>query len=713
MFTDRDWRASDIASYRGQTSSGQSCDGQTLALAQQALDRLGKSDPLPLTTANALLSSSASSSASRPSPASVSVVTTPEPLPLAAGVTPSIPSTSPASLLKTNADFNTDGRADLIWRNYATGQNTVWLMDGATRLSSTTLMSVADLNWRIEGLNDFTGDGKTDIVWRNYVTGQNALWVMDGTTLRSSLYFQPVGDFNWQIQGTVDFTGDDNPDLLWRNYATGENVIWALNGTTLRSTLSLPTVAGTNLRIRAATDLTQDGKPEILWQNDLSGETFIWSLNGTTIASTTFLPAASDANWQIQGAVDSNQDGNPDLLWRNLSTGQNRVWLLDGLKDTGKRSDLLSVGDTNWRVALQDTYTPSSAIKLSDFSFSKLEGDTGTLTVRLTQAPTANVTLTFSTGNFTVVDADSTVANGTQNTLTFTPQNWQTARTVSFIAEKDNTSADRLLGNTVRYTLSGGLTGSGVYELGKVTNTYAPDPTRFNIDLDFRNDPSGFWTPQHRAIAQKAADDWATKIANEWTDFQLDSTLGKLDANSTRPYSFTTKRSVDDLLIFLNPYQGTAGLEAGNGGPDYQFGGWISSPELRPRVGQVALNADSFSATNDPTGWLLYQVVTHEIGHVLGLVGLNWVGYNLVDRATPQTAVFKGEYAKAANGGNYVPLQSQDGANPVTGTYDYSHPADSVQSIMSYGWLYRVYAPTTVDYAMLADSGYRVYGFNA
>jgi hypothetical protein len=32
---------------------------------------------------------------------------------------------------------------------------------------------------------------------------------------------------------------------------------------------------------------------------------------------------------------------------------------------------------------------------------------------------------------------------------------------------------------------------------------------------------------------------------------------------------------------------------------------------------------------------------------------------------------------------------------------------------MSYGWLYRLYAPTQVDYALLADSGYRVNGVNA
>lgn len=694
MSIDRDQYASDRVSCAGQVSASapltsllSSTPGSAHALAISSPDRSG------LTGASA--------------------ATAPEPQPEAAVVaSPSSLLTASSRPLGLNADFNNDGQTDILWRNYATGQNEVWFMNGATHASSAALAPLSDLNWCIEGVNDFTGENNPDIVWRDYATGQNALWIMNGTTLRTGIYLQPVGDANWQIQGTVDFTGDGKPDLLWRNYATGENAIWAFNGTTLTTTAYLPSAVGVNLRIQAAVDLDLDGQPEIIWRNTLSGENFIWWLSGTTIASTTFLPSWSDANWQVQGVVGGSADAKRNLLWRNTATGQNQVWVLDGLKDTGQRVDLPNQ-DANWRIGLQDTFIAPSPVKVSSLSFSGLEGDAGTFKVQLTQAPTSNVTLTFSAGSFTVVDADGSVANGTQNSLTFTPQNWQTARTVSFIDEDDNVSTDRLLGNTVSYTLSGGLTGSAVYELGKVTNTYAPDPNHFNIDLDFRNDPLGFWTPGHRAIAQKAAADWASKIANEWTDFQLNNTLGKLDANSTRPYSFTSKRYVDDLLIFLNPYQGSAGLEAGNGGPDYQFGGWISSPELMPRVGQIALNADSFSDTNDPTGLLLYQVVTHEIGHVLGLVGLDWIGHNLVDSATPQTAVFKGEYSKAANGGNYVALQSQDGANPVTGTYDYSHPSDGVQSILSYGWLYRLDAPTTVDYAMLADSGYRVYGFNA
>ena len=696
MLVDRESRVSDIASYSDQASPAAIPSTTQLSASRSAA---------VLTT-----TSFSQTSASTGSAATVSVVQ-----PTAAAVLPS--SAAAASSRSIAADFNGDGQMDLLWRNYATGQNMVWFMKGETRLSTASLTTVSDLNWRIEGVSDFTNDHKTDIIWRNYATGQNVVWVMDGITSLSSIALASVANLNWQIQGIGDFTGDQQPDLLWRNYATGDDLIWVLKGTTLSSTVSLPTVVGTNLRIQAAADFNGDGTPEILWRNYLSGENFIWSLgastSGFTIASTTFLTANSDLNWQIRGTGDRDGDGKTDIFWRNIATGEDSVWLLNNLTVTSQTPKSSGLSDANWQLALQDTFIPTSAVKLSDRAFSGQEGDSGTFKLQLTQAPTTNVTLTFSTGNFLVVDADGTVANGTQSTITFTPQDWQTARTVSFIAEDDNSSSDRLLGNTVSYTLSGGLTGSATYDLGKVTNTYAPDPTHFNIDLDFRNDSLGFWTATHRAIAQKAADDWASHIANEWTGLQLNNVLNRLDANSSRTYSFTSKRYVDDVLIFLNPYQGNSGLEAGNGGPDYEFGGWISSPDLMPRVGQIAINADSFSATNDPTGWLLYQVVLHEIGHVLGLVGLDWTGYNLEDRSTPQTAVFKGAYAKAANGGNYVPLQSQDGVNSVTGTYDYSHPANSVQSIMSYGWLYRLYAPTTVDYAMLADSGYRVYGFNA
>jgi len=364
------------------------------------------------------------------------------------------------------------------------------------------------------------------------------------------------------------------------------------------------------------------------------------------------------------------------------------------------------------------TSTTTSTLEGVSFStlvFNGNEGATGTFQVQLNlpQAPTSSLTLTFAPGSFLVVDADNNLANGTQNTLTFTPTDWNQTRTVWFIAEKDGVSTDRLTGNTIAYSLNTGSTiTTGTFDIGSVKNTYAPDTTRFNIDLDFRNDTTGFWTEARRAIAQKAADDWVYRIdlgyqiVSEWTGIQLNNAISKIgnDGNYTAQ-TFSTKQYVDDLLVFVNTIN-TAGTAGGYGGPEYEIGGWLTSPDLMPRVGQIAIDP----AVGDR---YLYNAVSHEIGHTLGLVGLNWAGFLQQDLTTPQTAIFKGAYSTAVNGGNFIPLQSQDGPNPVTGTYDYWHPAQSVQSMMSYGWMYSLSAPTILDYAMLADSGYAIAGINA
>lgn len=601
------------------------------------------------------------------------------------------------------ADFNGDGHEDLLWRNSVSGQVVLWLMNGTTLSSAVTLANETSLNWRIQGVGDFTGDNRADILWRNYTTGDNAIWVMDGTRLVSVEFLSPLRDTNWQAQGVADFTRDGRIDILWRNYATGQNAVWTMNGTALVSSVFLPDVPGVNLRVEAIGDLTQDGNVDILWRNYLSGENLVWLMNGLAVSSTHYLMPVSDLNWEIRGIGDFNRNGRVDILWQNSISGLVGAWLMNGLEFD--RVDLLpNQLSANWQITFQETRSPVSPVTVNNLSFSGWEGDRGQFQLRLTQAPSSPVRLTFSTGAFVVVDADGDIRNGTQNSITFTPDDWFVPRTVSFIAEVDGSSQNRLMGNTVAYTLAGGLNGSAAYDLGVAFNTYAPDPTRFNIDLDFRNDYLGFWTPARQAIARQAADDWAVAIANEWADFQLNSTLRRLETSQGRPYSFTSKRYVDDLLVFVNLYQDASGTEPALGGPDYEFGGWISSPAsygVMPRVGQIAISPTVFA--NQPDS-VLYQVVSHEIGHVLGLLGLNWTGYLKQDRSNPATATFRGDYSRQVYG-EYIPLQSQDGG-------DFYHPAARVPSIMSYGYIYTLPGPNQLDYAMLADSGYRIYGIN-
>src|SRR2546425_13075905 len=72
---------------------------------------------------------------------------------------------------------------------------------------------------------DFDGDCKSDVLWRNSATGEDYLWLMNGRTIATGGYLRTVGDPAWQIVGTGDFDGDGKADILWRNTVTGERKI--------------------------------------------------------------------------------------------------------------------------------------------------------------------------------------------------------------------------------------------------------------------------------------------------------------------------------------------------------------------------------------------------------------------------------------------------------------------------------------------------------
>jgi photosystem II stability/assembly factor-like uncharacterized protein len=150
-------------------------------------------------------------------------------------------------------DFDGDAKADILWRNSSTGQNYVYPMNGtAIKASEGYLRTVADQNWKVAGVGDLDGDAKADIVWRNSATGENYLYPMDGTTIKSTEGFlRTVSDLNWHIVAVGDYDGDGKSDLLWRNVSTGENYIYPLDGTTIKPSEGfLRTVADQNWQVQ-------------------------------------------------------------------------------------------------------------------------------------------------------------------------------------------------------------------------------------------------------------------------------------------------------------------------------------------------------------------------------------------------------------------------------------------------------------------------------
>ena len=57
-------------------------------------------------------------------------------------------------------------------------------MNGAS-YSSFVDLGIVPTSWNIVGSADFNGDGKTDILWQNSVTGQRVIWLMNGTSYGS------------------------------------------------------------------------------------------------------------------------------------------------------------------------------------------------------------------------------------------------------------------------------------------------------------------------------------------------------------------------------------------------------------------------------------------------------------------------------------------------------------------------------------------------
>jgi FG-GAP-like repeat/Lectin C-type domain len=236
------------------------------------------------------------------------------------------------------ADFNGDNKADILWRNSRNGENAIWFMDATTvtqdgRYASdeqffTSSRRFTDTSWEMVGAGNFDSDNKADIVWRNKVTGDNAIWLMDGTSgtpvaskAGGEKFITQVADSNWKIVGIGDFNGDNKSDLAWRNSSTGENAVWTVNTNVLTNSGNFFStteqfiknenganviVQGNNWRIEAVGDTNNDGKSDLIWRNYATDENAVWQMNGNIAAA---------AGQQIVKFSNNNDVLTGDINW--------------------------------------------------------------------------------------------------------------------------------------------------------------------------------------------------------------------------------------------------------------------------------------------------------------------------------------------------------------------------------------------------------------
>jgi hypothetical protein len=286
---------------------------------------------------------------------------------------------------RTTGDFNGDTGSDILWRNAATHEVSVWTMFGATPTAMASL-GVVDPAWQIYGVADFNNDHKADILWFNRETNATSIWLMNGTTRSSILnpggipipllhdhaQIQAAVDLNadgradilwrqpgnsqliaqitvpggapttalignvvpaaWQVVGTGDFDGDGHADILWQNNVTDDVSVWFLNGTTVTATpLTHPGTPGTPTTILGIADFNHDGRADILWTNAGSASINVWpSQLNRTIGAAYSIGTKPAGEWRVESASDFTGDANADVLWRNRRDGSVRLWTVNG-----------------------------------------------------------------------------------------------------------------------------------------------------------------------------------------------------------------------------------------------------------------------------------------------------------------------------------------------------------------------------------------------
>jgi len=160
-------------------------------------------------------------------------------------------------------DFNSDGNPDIMFRNALdvntdpvnAGTDPVWVFSGTTRTNVVFLPQATNNAWSVSGTGDFNQDHNTDVYFHNATTGQNAVWLLDGAFHRTDVVLlasnNPTTTF--RAQAVLDLDNAGSPDIVFRSPNTGQNAVW-LNGDN-NNVVFLPSAADPNYQIAGAQTL--------------------------------------------------------------------------------------------------------------------------------------------------------------------------------------------------------------------------------------------------------------------------------------------------------------------------------------------------------------------------------------------------------------------------------------------------------------------------
>lgn len=206
-------------------------------------------------------------------------------------------------------------------------------MDGTNPPKCLTFNNVApDAGWQLKGFADFNGDGKTDVLWSNSQNGHIGAWLMGETTPTCTSIGNVSPNAGWTFEGLSDFNKDGKTDLLLYNQQTGDVQVWLINESPAPTTIvhsKKPAQSGWSFE--GIGDLNGDGQKDVFWYNRQTGETEAWLMRGGNIVTSVGCMQDTSSYWDSQAMGDFNGDGKTSLFWRNygLNSADTRTWSMD------------------------------------------------------------------------------------------------------------------------------------------------------------------------------------------------------------------------------------------------------------------------------------------------------------------------------------------------------------------------------------------------
>ena len=134
-------------------------------------------------------------------------------------------------------DYDGNGSPDILIRNTSSGQWYIYLYEGTSIIDRGYIRTVLpeDLREEVQGVADFDGDGKSDVLLRNLDTNAWSVVFMNGRTPTSISDLEINTSSLWEFNAVADYDADGKADISLRAKSTEQVYIYFLNGVSILS----------------------------------------------------------------------------------------------------------------------------------------------------------------------------------------------------------------------------------------------------------------------------------------------------------------------------------------------------------------------------------------------------------------------------------------------------------------------------------------------